>query len=62
MHILLMNVHLNCSGVGVGGSNNRNASGVESVVIGDESVETGDESIEDGEKHKNHVMIKIEQC
>ena len=59
MHILLMNVHLDCRG---GCSNNRNASGVESVVIGDESVETGDESIEDGEKHKNHVMIKIEQC
>ena len=54
MHILLTNVHLDCSGEG---SSNRNASRDESVETGDESVETGDESIEAGEKHHNHVII-----
>ena len=49
IHILLINVHLDCSGGG-GGSNNRNASRDESVETGDESVKAGDESIEAEEK------------
>ena len=49
IHILLMNVHLNCRGEV---SSNRNATR-------DESVETGDESIEARENHNNHVIIYI---
>ena len=46
IHILLTNVHLDCSGEG---SSNRNASRDESVETGDESVEADDESVEAGE-------------
>ena len=46
IHILLINVRLDCRR----GSSNRNASRDESVETGDESVEAGDESIEAGEK------------
>ena len=46
IHILLINVHLDCRGKG---SSNRNASRDEFVETGYESVEAGDESIEAGE-------------
>ena len=52
IHILLVNVHLDCRGGGGGCP----VTGDESVETGDESVETGDESIEAGEKHNNHVV------
>ena len=43
IHVLLINVHLDCRGEGF---SNRNASRDESVETGDESVEWGNESIE----------------
>ena len=47
IHILLINVHLDCKGEG---SSNRNASRDESVETGDESFKTRDESIKAKEK------------